>query len=116
VCASTPGVTRTRQSRGRCEFTSFQQFDLVEVVNDQSMDAFVQGAFHLLTGLVVAVHDHPACGHPGAQHDIELTAGRDIDTEALFEGQAGHRPAQEGFRREGHAVVEGPDGFATASP
>ncbi len=53
-------------------------------------------------------------GHTGAQHEVEFTAGRDVDAETLFEGESRHRAAQERLRRERDAVVEGARRLSTS--
>ena len=69
--------------------------------------------FEFVGRLVVAVHDDPRGRHAGAQYEVEFAAGRDVDAEALFEGQAGHGATEERLGREGDAVVEGADRLAT---
>ena len=55
--------------------------------------------------LVVAVEHDPVGGKPGAQRDVQLPAGRDVEVEALFGDEAGHGHAQERLARVGDGAV-----------
>ncbi len=90
--------------------------DFGEVVDDDAMDADLDGARDLLGRLVVAVHDHSVGPHPRAQHDVELATGGHIDAEAFFDRESGHRGAEEGLGGEGDAVVEDAGRFAAPLP
>ena len=91
-----------------------QSFDLIEVVHDQAMHTFFYCARDLFFGFVIAVHDHATGRHARAQHEVEFTPRRHVDTQPFFERQAGHGATEERLRREGDAVVKGARRFVTA--
>ena len=112
VCASTPGVTRTRTARpvphgrGRLQQAA-QPGDLVEGVDHDAADAVLERGGQLARRLVVAVHDEALRRHTGRERDVELAARRDVEVHALLVGQAGHGPAQEGLGGVRDAVAPG---------
>ncbi len=110
VCASTPGVTRTRACTGRRAAVTVPAVDkarkpgdLVEGVDDDPADAGPDAGSKLCVGLVVAVKNKPVGRHAGRQRHRQLTPGGDVEPHALLGGECGHRLAQEGFRPVGHA-------------
>ena len=52
-------------------------------------------------------------GTPDRSDEVQLSPGRDVDAESLFEGDAGHGATEERLGRERHAVVEGCRRLAT---
>ena len=91
--------------------------ELVERVDDGAPDRGRSGHAQLVRALVVAV-EHEALGRKaGGQGDVELPAGRDIETQPFLVDEPGHRPAQERLRRVDREVrSERRDGLTTAGP
>ena len=56
-------------------------------------------ALQLVVGLVVAVEHDALHREPGVQRDVQLTAGRDVEPEALLGDEARHRRAEERLAR-----------------
>jgi len=78
--------------------------EFVETVDDHVAHAGVDRLAQLGDALVVAVH-HTARGrHSGGERDKEFSPGRDVEQEALFMRESGHRRAQEGLGRVNHRV------------
>ena len=85
--------------------------DLVEGVEDQMADAGARGEEDLLVALVVAVHVDPRRVEAGAQRDVQLAAGGDVDREPLLGeepvgGGAGERLAGEEHLEVAAAALE----------
>ena len=117
VCASTPGVTRTR-TLGRVSLGGgrLQQApetgDLVERVDDDAADPPLQRRRQFVGRLVVAVQHEALSRDAGRQRDVELATGGDIEAHALLMDQPGHGPAQERLGGVGDAVAPGGDRVA----
>ena len=115
VCASTPGVTRTRQSSGDDALTSVESSAISSKLSTTSrwtptaMARSNSSADLLLPCMMM----RPA-GTPERSTRSSSPPGRDVDAETLFKGQSGHGAAEEGLRREGDSVVEGAGRFSTA--
>ena len=77
----------------------FQPFELIETVDDDLAHAGAHRLPEFLGRLVVAVQNAAVGRHTRVQDSVELASRGDIEQEALLDRQAGHRPAQEGFRR-----------------
>ena len=62
-----------------------QQLDLREGVNDDAADAHLESAAQFGVRFVVAVQPDARGGHPAAQRQLQLAAGRDVHVQVLVE-------------------------------
>ena len=92
---------RCRQSAGdeRVDAVEF-----VETVDDHVAHTSGDRLAQLGDALVVAVHHAARSRHSGCERDEEFSPGRDVEQEALFMRESGHRRAQEGLGRINHRV------------
>ena len=116
VCASTPGVTRTR-TLGRvdvgAEDSSRPPRRAISSKESTTMrpTPWVSASASSSVDLLLPCRTRRSAGTLAERRHMELAAGRDVEVHALLVGQPGHGPAQEGLGGVGDTFAPGGDGL-----